>query len=322
MKKYDLIIRNGSNVTENSTSIRDIGILDGKVAEISTRISGDCTADNEIDAKGLHILPGLIDIHAHINEPGRTEWEGLSTGSQSLAAGGVTTFFDMPLNSDPPVIDKEQFTKKKELADEKSVIDYGLLAGLVPENLDKLKDLKECGAVGFKGFMSGSGIDESSSIDGTDLYDGLEKISELGAVAMFHAESQNITSHLAAKAIKEGRLTAYDFEATRPIISEVEAVERALAIAEVTKAKIHIAHASGAEVAKRVQYAKDRGVDATVETCPHYLALTVDDLNEIGPLAKCCPPLRKRKDVDELWEALTTEKLILYLQTIHQHLLI
>ncbi len=303
MKKYDLIIRNGSIVMENGTRTGDIGILGGKVAEISSRLE-DIVADNEIDAAGLHIFPGLIDIHVHFNEPGRTEWEGLSTGSQSLAAGGVTTFFDMPLNSDPPTICKEQFVEKKKLADEKSVVDYGLLGGLVPENINLLQELKECGAVGFKGFMSHSGIDEFSAIDGADLYDGLKKISELGSVAMFHAESQVITSHLAAEAIKEERLTAYDFEASRPIIAEVEAVERALAIAEVTKAKIHIVHATGAEVAKRVQLAKNRGVDVTVETCPHYLALTVDDLDRLGPVAKCCPPVRKKKDVDELWEAL------------------
>lgn len=302
MKRYDLIIRNGSIVTENGTSTGDIGILDGKIVEISPHILQDVAASEEIDATGLHVLPGLIDIHVHFNEPGRIEWEGLSTGSQSLAAGGVTTFFDMPLNSDPPTISKEQFIQKKKLADEKSVVDYGILGGLVPENIDSLQELKECGAVGFKGFMSHSGIDEFSAIDGADLYDGLKKISELDAIAMFHAESQVITSHLAAEAMKEGRLTAYDFEASRPIIAEVEAVERALAIAEVTKAKIHIVHATGAEVAKRVQLAKNRGVDVTVETCPHYLALTVDDLDRLGPVAKCCPPVRKKEDVDELWK--------------------
>lgn len=303
MSNYDLIIRNGNIVTENGTKKGDIAIKDGKIADISTSVLENCNNVEEINAEGLHIFPGVVDVHVHFNEPGRVEWEGLATGSSSLAAGGATTFFDMPLNSDPPTINKEQFMTKMKIAQEKSVVDFGLLGGLVPDNLDDLSDLMECGAVGLKGFMPHSGIDEFSAIDGEALYDGLKKASELDAIVMLHAESQVITTKLANEAKSQGRTTAYDFEKTRPVCSEVEAVERALSMAEATNAKLHIVHASAAEVARRVNMAKARGVDATVETCTHYLSLNVDDLEQLGAIAKCCPPVRTQDVVDELWEA-------------------
>jgi allantoinase len=304
VEKYDLIIRNGKIVTEQGTNKGDIGILGGEIVEISPKISRDIACNQEIDIEGLYILPGLIDVHVHLNEPGRIEWEGIETGSRALAAGGATTFFDMPLNSDPPTLTPVEFMEKKKLADEKSVIDYGLLGGLVPENINSLEELKDCGAIGFKGFMPHSGINEFSAIDGNELFIGLKKVAKLESIAMLHAESQVITTHLALEALVEGKTTAKDFEASRPIASEVEAVERALAMAEVTKSRIHIVHASSSEVVNRVSIAKTKGVDATVETCPHYLALTVDDLEKLGPIAKCAPPVRYKKDVDALWEAL------------------
>lgn len=303
MTKFDLIIRDGNVVTENNVFKADLGIIDGKIAKIEEKI--DEVAKEEYNANGLHIFPGVVDVHVHFNEPGRENWEGMATGSSSLAAGGATSFFDMPLNSDPPTIDKEQFLLKKSVAEEKSIVDYGLLGGLVPQNIDDLEDLINCGAVALKGFMPHSGIDEFSAIDGAELYDGLQKASELNSIVMLHAESQVITSKLAEKARKEGRTTAYDFEKTRPVSAEIEAVERALSMAEATNAKVHIVHASAADVARRVNLAKQRGVDATVETCTHYLSLTVDDLNELGAIAKCCPPVRNKAVVDELWEAIS-----------------
>lgn len=303
MLNYDLIIKNGSIVNDKEVFKGDIAIKDGKIVNISTNPININENIEEIDATGLHIFPGVVDIHVHFNEPGRVEWEGLSTGSSSLAAGGATTFFDMPLNSDPPTIDKEQFIEKQKIAEAKSIVDFGLLGGLVPENLDKLNELIECGAVGLKGFMPHSGIDEFSAIDGDALYDGLKKASELDTIVMLHAESQSITTKLANEAKAAGNTTAYDFEKTRPVCSEVEAVERALSMAQATNAKLHIVHASAAEVARRVNMAKKRGVDATVETCTHYLSLNVDDLNKLGAIAKCCPPVRTQDVVDELWEA-------------------
>lgn len=304
MNKYDLIIKNGNIVSEHSVKKGDIGILNGKIVEVSPKIDETATTNEIINAEELYILPGLIDIHVHLNEPGRTKWEGIYTGSCSLAAGGVTTFFDMPLNSDPPLIYPDQFKVKEDLAREKSIIDFGILGGVVPENLNYLKDLKECGVIGFKGFMSNSGIKEFNYLDDNSLFEGLKKVSKLHSIVMLHAESEVITSHLASEAISEGRITAEDYAASRPIVSEIEAVDRAMCMAEVANCKIHIAHASNSEVVERVKLAKDRGVDVTLETCPHYLSLTVEDIVTQGAIAKCSPPLRKRDDVDQLWKAL------------------
>lgn len=303
MKNFDLLIRNGNIVTDQGICKGDIGIVNGKILEIATVISENVLAKEEIDASGFHILPGLIDVHVHLNEPGRTEWEGFATGSRSLAAGGVTTFFDMPLNSDPPTVCREAFTEKQRLAAEKSIIDYGILGGFVPDKLENLKGLAECGAIAFKAFMSHSGIQEFLYVDDDSLFVGMKRIAELDSVAMLHAESQIITNHLGNEAIKTGRLSAQDYEASRPVISEIEAVERAMAMAEVTKCKVHIVHASSSEVVHRVQQAKARGVNATVETCPHYLSLTVEDVENLGAIAKCSPPVHYKEDVEALWQS-------------------
>ncbi|MBU3180834.1 allantoinase AllB [Clostridium psychrophilum] len=304
MSKYDVIIRNGNIVFEHSIKKGDIGILNGKIVEVSSKIDELATASEVINAEKLYVLPGLIDIHVHFNEPGRTEWEGLYTGSRSLAAGGVTTFFDMPLNSDPPLIYPSLFKVKKNLALEKSMIDFGILGGVVPENLNYLEELKKCGVIGFKGFMSNSGIKEFNYLDDDSLFEGLKIISRLDSVAMIHAESEVITKHLSTDAILDKRLTAKDYVESRPIVSEIEAVDRAICMAEATNCKIHIVHASNSEVVERVKIGKRRGVDVTVETCPHYLSLTVENLKKQGAIAKCSPPLRKKEDVDKLWKSL------------------
>ena len=304
MNKYDVIIKNGNIVSEDSIKKGDIGILNGKIVEVSSKIEELATANEVINAEGLYILPGLIDIHVHFNEPGRVDWEGFYTGSRSLAAGGVTTFFDMPLNSDPPLIYPDLFKVKKELAQEKSIIDFGILGGMVPQNLDYLGELKKCGVIGFKGFMSNSGIKEFSHLDDNSLFDGLKIVSELNSVVMLHAESEVITSHLTTEAISDNRLTVDDYVASRPIVSEIEAVDRAVCMAEATNCKIHIVHASNSAVVERVKLAKQRGVDVTVETCPHYLALTVDDIKKQGAIVKCSPPVRSEKDVNDLWKVL------------------
>ncbi|MEK4223371.1 allantoinase [Bacillus sp. FSL W8-0116] len=300
---YDLIIRNGQIVTEDGIFQGDIAVCEQKIVQIGSIPSGR-KAKLEIDAFGLHVLPGLIDTHVHINEPGRTDWEGFYTGSRSLAAGGVTTFFDMPLNSSPPTTSTYGFEVKKEAAMQKSILDFGLWGGLVPGNLDSLEPLKELGVIGFKGFMSDSGIDEFLHVDDCTLFKGMQKIARLGSILALHAESDVITKQLANWHQSQGNLTARDYVSSRPVISEIEAVGRAAAYAEITGCKLHIVHASSGKVIKYISEAKQRGVDITVETCPHYLSFTIEDLERLGGMAKCAPPLREREDVESLWEAL------------------
>ncbi|MCG7343807.1 allantoinase [Sporosarcina sp. ACRSL] len=303
MANYDLIIKNGTIVTADSTVQGDIAIKDGKIIEVSVGKSIEATADREINADGLHILPGLIDTHVHFNEPGRTEWEGLETGSRSLAAGGVTTFFDMPLNSTPPTINKANLELKSSAANEKSIVNPRFWGGLVPENIDDLKDLHENGVIGFKAFMSPSGIADFNNVDDETIYKGMKEIASLGSLLAVHAESTVITDQLAQEKQSQGKTTARDFVESRPIISEIEAVRRVISYAEATGCKLHIVHASSRKVVQVINEAKQRGVDVTVETCPHYLSLTVKDLEEKKALAKCAPPLRDQDEVEDLWAA-------------------
>ncbi|MFJ5713915.1 allantoinase [Neobacillus sp. NPDC093127] len=303
MTNYDLIIRNGNIVTADSVVKGDIAVQAGKIAEVSVNKAIEAKAEKEINAEGLHVFPGLIDSHVHFNEPGRTEWEGLETGSRSLAAGGVTTFFDMPLNSTPPTINKENLELKRTLSEQKSIVNPRFWGGLVPENIENLKELHENGVIGFKAFMSPSGIADFDNVDDETIYKGMTEIASLGSLLAVHAESTVICDQLAQKKQREGKTSARDFVESRPIISEIEAVRRIISYAEATGCKLHIVHASSRKVVEVIEEAKHRGVDITVETCPHYLSLTVKDLEEKGGIAKCAPPLRDEDELEDLWVA-------------------
>lgn len=308
MSTYDLIIKNGKIVTNEAVFDGDVAVKDGKIVEVSkSQLTSD--AAKVIDAKGLHVMPGVIDTHVHFNEPGRAEWEGLATGSRSLAAGGATSFFDMPLNSTPPVVNKESLDNKKVLAEDKSIVHPYYWGGLVPQNIRALKELHENGVIGFKAFMSPSGIDDFDNADDETLYKGMKEIASFDSILAVHAESTVITAQLQAEKIAAGKTSARDFVESRPIVSEMEAVRRIISYAEATGCKLHLVHASSRKVSNLINEAKARGVDATVETCAHYLALTVKDLEEKGGLAKCAPPLRDQEEVDDLWEALANDEI-------------
>ncbi|MCP8967669.1 allantoinase [Ectobacillus ponti] len=301
---YDLIIRNGSIVLPDSVVKGDIGIVDGKLQTISADALRDAEAERIIDAAGRHIFPGLIDSHVHFNEPGRTEWEGVYTGSRSLAAGGVTSYFDMPLNSTPPTINKENLDLKKACTEGKSVVNAFFWGGLVPENIEHIQELHENGVIGFKAFMSPSGIADFNHVDDVTIFKGMAEIAAVGSLLAVHAESTVICDQLAQEKQKQNWTSARDFVESRPIISEIEAVRRIISYAEATGCKVHVVHASSRKVVQVIQEAKERGVDITVETCPHYLSLTVSDLEEQGGVAKCCPPLRDEQEVEDLWASL------------------
>lgn len=308
MSKYDLVIKNGIIVREEDLTKADVGIKKGKIVEIGISINQN-ESTNTIEADGLYLFPGMIDSHVHFNEPGRSEWEGLETGSKSLAAGGATLFFDMPLNSHPPTTTEEAFYQKDGIAKEKSIIDYRLWGGVVPGNLDELEKLARCGVIGFKAFMSNSGIEDFQSADDRTLLLAMKKIAELHSILAVHAESETITSFLGKEINSQSENTALAFSNARPIFSEIEAVQRIIAYAEATKCKIHIVHISSSQVLKPIVAAKQRGLDISVETCPHYLSLTVDDLEKLGAVAKCAPPLRSKQEVDNLWESIAREEI-------------
>ncbi|HYP21148.1 MAG TPA: allantoinase AllB, partial [Chloroflexia bacterium] len=299
MSLYDLIIRNGTLVTPEDTFRADVAIAGEQIAEVAPSVEG--TSRSELDASGLHVLPGVIDAHLHFNEPGRTEWEGFATGSMSLAAGGTTTYFDMPLNSHPPTIDAAAFDLKCEAARAASLVDFGLWGGLVPGSIGNMEELAARGVVGFKAFMSNSGIEDFQASDDLTLYEGMREAARLGCIVAVHAENDPLTTLLAMRAVAEGRTGVLDYLRSRPVVAELEAIERAILYAGETGCSLHVVHVSSGRGVSLVAEARARGVDVSCETCPHYLALTEEDVQRLGAVAKCAPPLRSRQEQDELW---------------------
>ncbi|MGA2379929.1 MAG: allantoinase AllB [Spirochaetia bacterium] len=296
---FDLLIRGAYVVTAVGVDRLSIGIEEGKVAALVPEESG--AARETIDARGLHVFPGVIDAHVHFNEPGRTEWEGVASGSAALSAGGGTCFIDMPLNSSPPTLDAPSFAAKLAAFKGAARTDFALWGGLTPDNIDHLEALAECGVVGFKAFMSGSGIEDFRRCDDDTLFRGMQIAARLGLPVAVHAENDGIVSALSASARAGGRTSVRDFLASRPLIAEAEAISRALLFAGETGCSLHVVHTSSARGAELVRAAVESGLcDATCETCPHYLLLCDSDVEELGARAKCAPPVRSAGERDKL----------------------
>lgn len=308
--KYDVLIKNGHVVFRDAVKKADLAIRDGKIAAIAEQIND--AADQVVEAAGQYVLPGMIDAHVHICEPGRTEWEGFETGTKALAAGGTTTYVDMPLNALPATTTKEALALKLAAAAGNNYIDYALYGGLVPGNLENLQELSDAGVVGFKCFMATCGTDlpgDFKNVDDFTLYAGMKKIAELGHVLLIHAENAEITDRLAEESIKQGKTTASDYVATRPVFTEVDAIKRAIFMAKETGCKLHFVHISSAAGVEEIIKARNEGLDVTLESCPHYFTITTEQFEEIGPLAKCSPPLRDEAEQEKLWEALKQGKI-------------
>lgn len=306
METYDLIIRNGFVVLPEEIKKTDIAIKNGVIAKIEANIVHPCF--EERNAEGLYIFPGVIDIHVHLNDPGREEWEGFETGSNMLAAGGCTTYFDMPLNGIPSTVDKRALFQKAAIAQKKSVVDFAFWGGLVPDNQNELPRLAEAGAIGFKAFLSETGNKEFERVDDLTLLKGMKIIASLNKILALHSESAAITDWLTKEKAEKGSYSADDYLETRPIAAEVEAVDRAIAYAKLTGCALHFVHISSEAAVKKIEAAKQLGMDVTIETCPHYLLFTHDDLVEKGAIAKCAPPLRERKEQDKLLQCLIDGK--------------
>jgi len=297
---FDLIVRGGTLVLPSGVMQGDIAIEAGTIRAIAPELSGSST--REFDADGLHVLPALIDVHLHFNEPGRAEWEGAATGSRALAAGGGAVFFDMPLNSTPCTVNAGEFVRKRAALEALSIADFGLWGGLIPGNVSEMADMAAVGVVGFKAFMCDSGLPEFPRADDLTLYEGMREASRLNLPVAVHAESEELTRALTSRMRKEGRSSIRDFLASRPVLVELEAIQRATLIAEETGAKLHVVHISSGRGVLIAAAARNRGVDVSIETCPHYLFFTEDDLEETGALLKCTPPLRDSAQQGDLWE--------------------
>jgi allantoinase len=293
----DSIIRGGMVVDADGGRHAQVGIAAGEIVEIAPEIS--TKARQEIEATGLLVLPGLLDVHLHFNEPGHQEWEGAATGSRALAAGGGTCFVDMPLNSIPCTLNAREVERKRTALDGASITDFALWGGLTRESIPYMDEMAAAGVVGFKAFMCDSGLPEFPWSDDNTLFEGMTEAARLGLPVAVHAESQEITQRLSRTIDGRG---ARDFLKSRPVEAELEAIGRALDMAGRTGARLHIVHMSCGRAVRMAIEARRRGVDVSTETCPHYLFFTEADIARIGVAAKCTPPIRAEHD--ELWSSL------------------
>jgi allantoinase len=320
MSAANLVIRSKQVVLPGSIAPASIHIADGVITSIKSyeTVPADCelieTHDESI------VMAGLVDTHVHINEPGRTEWEGFATATRAAAAGGVTTLVDMPLNSIPPTTTTAGFKSKLEAAQGQCYVDVGFWGGVVPGNTTELASLFEAGVVGFKCFLIHSGVDEFPNVTEEDLRTAMPELARLGAVLIVHAEvpgpisrtgipagnSQTIENGL--RPISPDRRvcpTRYaTFLASRPRAAENEAVELMIKLGREFGTRIHIVHHSSADALPMLHEAKAAGLKITVETCPHYLAFAAEDIPDGATEFKCCPPIRERENREQLWSAL------------------
>jgi allantoinase len=294
-RQADLLIAGGQVVTASGVLAADVAVVGGRIAAVGRDLGW--TAAEVIDATGLHVFPGGVDSHVHFDEPGHTDWETIADGSAALAAGGCTSFIDMPLNSLPVTTGTAAFDAKLEAALRSSAVDFGLWGGLVPGNLDELEALVERGVIGFKAFMCASGLDQFAACDPRTLREGMERIAALGSILLVHAEAPAIIEE---RARRVAGASARDFARSRPPEAELEAIAQAIDIADATGCRLHVVHVSTARGTELILDARRRGIDVSGETCPHYLLYSEDDLERLGGAGKCAPPLRSVADRDAL----------------------
>jgi allantoinase len=296
----DLYLKNAQIATEEGVFEGGVLIEGEKIAQI---VEGDVSVEaaQVVDLGGKTLLPGVVDDHVHFNEPGREHWEGYQTGSMAAAAGGVTTILEMPLNATPPTIKRDLLNKKRQVVENKTIVDYGNWGGLVDDNLEDLPGLHDGGVIGLKAFMSNSGVD-FERVDDDVLYAGLKCVGELGNLIGVHAENEYVTRYLGQQLRDAGRTDRSAWYESRPPESELEAIQRAIYWTGHAKGNLHIVHITIPDGIQAVADAKSRGLNVTSETCPHYLFFDHADYERIGPAAKCAPPIRSRDTVEEMWD--------------------
>ena len=298
MTTFDLVVRGAFVLIGGNWRAAEIGVTDGVIAAVSASpLEGNrviTLADDEV------LVPGIVDTHVHVNEPGRTEWEGFSSATRAAAAGGVTTLIDMPLNSIPATTTVAALAAKRAVAAEKAVVNVGFWGGAVPENLGTLRELHDAGVFGFKAFLAPSGVDEFGHLDADQLERALEEIAAFDGLLIVHAEDPGV---LDANA-NEGGADYHRFVESRPDAAETTAIERVIAGVRRTGARAHILHLSSAAALPALRAARAEGLKITVETCPHYLAISEEQIADGATQFKCCPPIRDETNRDALWKAL------------------
>ncbi|MGK9222117.1 MULTISPECIES: allantoinase AllB [unclassified Microbacterium] len=299
-ERYDLVIRGERVLTTSGVRPREVGVRDGRIVALQP-LGNALEGDEVVElAAGETLIPGLVDTHVHVNEPGRTEWEGFASATRAAAAGGVTTIIDMPLNSIPPTIDVPALEEKRAVARDQVHIDVGFWGGAVPGNTSSLRDLHDDGVFGFKCFLLHSGVDEFPPLDADEMEHDMRELASFDSVMLVHAEDSRAIDRAPSP---EGDDYA-KFLASRPRGAENIAIAEVIERARWTGARAHILHLSSSDALPMIRSAKRDGVRLTVETCPHYLTLTAEEIPTGGTQYKCCPPIREAGNRELLWEGL------------------
>jgi len=315
MNTPELVIRGRRVITPDGTVPATIHIRDGRIIAVGefedaphgVPLVDVGAADDVGDDRGVVVMPGLVDTHVHINEPGRTDWEGFTTATRAAAAGGVTTLVEMPLNSIPATTTRENLETKQAAAVGKCHVDVGFWGGLVPGNAAELPRMFDGGVFGFKCFLVPSGVDEFAHVTEDDLGAVMPELARLGALLIVHAETpapiEAALAGLEQENVADPRL--YEtFLRSRPKAAEDEAVALMIRLCRETGARVHIVHHSSSSSLGLLRAAKAEGLAITAETCPHYLTFAAEDVPVGATEFKCCPPIRERMNREALWDAL------------------
>ncbi|MER7998422.1 allantoinase AllB [Streptomyces sp. NPDC095613] len=296
----NLVLRSTRVVTPAGTRPLSIAVADGRIAALLPYGAEVPPGARLEDVGDDVVLPGLVDTHVHVNDPGRSEWEGFRTATRAAAAGGITTLVDMPLNSLPPTTTTAHLRAKQAVAQRAAQVDVGFWGGAVPDNLADLRPLHDAGVFGFKCFLSPSGVAEFPELGPAELDRALTEIAGFDGLLIVHAEDPGA---LAAAPARPGPAYA-DFLASRPRGAENAAIETLITVARRLDARVHVLHLSSSDALPLIAAARSEGVRITVESCPHFLTLTAEEVPDGATEFKCCPPIREAANQDALWQGL------------------
>ncbi|TQL70550.1 allantoinase [Nocardioides albertanoniae] len=303
--ELDLVIRARRMVSTRGEVEGSVGVKGGRIVAVEPAASGLSAARVVELADDEVLMPGVVDAHVHVNDPGRTEWEGFASATRAAAAGGVTTIVDMPLNSIPPTCDLSALDLKRRVAfggpaESQAFVDVGFWGGAIPGNVPELRTLHQAGVSGFKCFLLHSGVDEFPPLDPEQLELAMREIGSFGGLLIVHAEDAHTIEHAPAA----GGGTYDRFLRSRPRDAESLAVALVIEVARRTGCRVHILHVSSSDVLEALAAARRDGVAITAETCPHYLTFAAEEIPDGATAYKCCPPIREATNREQLWEGL------------------
>ncbi|UFS61029.1 allantoinase AllB [Subtercola endophyticus] len=297
---YDLVVRSTRAYVDGAFRPAALAVTNGVIVAIG-EVDAPFDALEDITLPDSRVLlPGVVDSHVHVNEPGRTDWEGFASATKAAAAGGVTTIIDMPLNSIPPTTTPEALSLKREAAARQATVDIGFWGGAIPSSLTHLEPLHDAGVFGFKAFLSPSGVDEFPHLSTEQLHAALQELAAFDGLLIVHAEDPGVL----AEHENAGGVGYEDFVASRPEQAEKTAIEHVIEGLRATGARAHILHLSSAGALPIIRAAKAEGLRLTVETCPHYLSFAAEGIPDGATQYKCCPPIRDEANRELLWQAL------------------